>query len=189
MRRLLLLMVGLFMSAMSLHADADDARERQRRDNQRVLKVFDANGKLVGRLASDHSGDGVYLDVDGAIVFAAVTWLRIDVNDTDSSRFQWKTFGPFQYSTTDCSGSPIISPWSGPRPSIAMRNGAEVTLLIAGDTVSSPAQVVAVSDGTTCKPPPVIGHMPPSTAPVPAFTAETSYPLTAHYPEPLTIGY
>jgi len=67
MRRLLLLMVGLFMSAMSLHADADDARERQRRDNQRVLKVFDANGKLVGRLASDRSGDGVYLDVDGAI--------------------------------------------------------------------------------------------------------------------------
>jgi len=31
--------------------------------------------------------------------------------------------------------------------------------------------------------------MPPSTASVPAFTAETSYPLTVHYPEPLTIGY
>jgi hypothetical protein len=161
----------------------------RRHDDHRVLKVFDAQGRLVGRLASYHGYDGVYLTINGAIVFAAVTWLLVDPHHIDSSRFQWWTFGPFNYSTADCSGSPIISPQSSPRPSIAMRKGADVTLLIAGDTVSSPATVVAVSDGTNCAPPPTIGHVPPSTAPVPAFTAETDYPLTAQYPEPLTIGY
>lgn len=108
----------------------------------------------------------------------------------DSSRFQWSTFGPYQYSTTDCSGSPIISPQSGPRPSIAIRKGVEVTLFIAGDTASAASKIVAVSlDGTSCAALPYVDHMPPSTSPVPAFTAETSYPLTAHYPEPLSIGY
>ncbi|SAK82620.1 hypothetical protein AWB75_05276 [Caballeronia catudaia] len=189
MRRLLLLVVCLFLSALSLHADADDAQGRRRHDDPRVLKVFDANGELVGRLASYHGADGVYLAINGAIVFAAVTWLRIDPNDADSSRFQWSTFGPFSYPTADCSGSPIIPPGNGPRPSIAMRSGADVTLLIAGDTVSSGVRIVAVSDGTHCTPPPFIGHVPPSTAPVPAFTAETNYALTAHHPEPLTIGY
>jgi len=189
MRRWLLLMIPLVMSAMSLHADADNGQDRRRNDDHHVLRVFDAHGKPVGRLASYHGYDGVYLDINGAIVFAAVTWLRIDPNTIDSSKFQWWTFGPFNYSTTDCSGSPIIAPGSGPRPAIATRNGADVTLLIAGNTVSTPAQIVAVFDGTRCTPPPVIGHVPPSTAPVPAFTAETNYPLTAHYPEPLTIGY
>ncbi|SAL76451.1 hypothetical protein AWB74_04992 [Caballeronia arvi] len=189
MRRLLFLTVSLFLSLMSLHADADDGQGRRRHDDQRVLKVFDAEGKLVGRLASYNGADGVYLTINGAIVFAAVTWLWINPNDADSSKFQWSTFGPFSYSTADCSGSPIIPPGNGPRPSIAMRNGADVTLLIAGDTVSSGGRIVAVSDGTNCTPPPFIGHVPPSTAPVPAFTAETNYALTAHYPEPLTIGY
>ncbi|MCE4574068.1 hypothetical protein [Caballeronia sp. CLC5] len=189
MRRLLLIVLSLFVGALSPHAHADDGHERRRHDDHRALKVFDANGTLIGRLASYRGADGVYLDIDGAIVFAAVTWLRIDVNQSDSSKFQWSTFGPFNYSTTDCSGSPIIAPGSGPRPSLAMRKGADVTLLIAGDTVSSGAVIVAVSDGVNCTPPPIIGHVPPSTAPVPAFSAETNYPLTAHYPEPLTIGY
>ncbi|WP_321800392.1 hypothetical protein [Caballeronia sp. J97] len=189
MRRLFFFMVFVFASALPLHANADHDQDHARHGDHRALKVFDAQGKFVGRLASYHGYDGVYLDIDGAIVFAAVTWLRIDPNNADSSKFQWSTFGPFNYSTTDCSGSPIIPPGSGPRPSIAMRKGADVTLLIAGDTVSTPARIVAVFDGTNCAPPPTIGHVPPSTAPVPAFSAETNYPLTAHYPEPLKIGY
>ncbi|SAK57150.1 hypothetical protein AWB77_01797 [Caballeronia fortuita] len=189
MRCWLLLMLALVMSPTSLLAHADDAQDWRRHQDHRALEVFDAQGKLVGRLASYHGYDGVYLSINGATVFAAVTWLRIDPNHIDSSKFQWWTFGPFNYSTTDCSDSPIISPGSGPRPSIATRTGTEVTLLIAGDTVSAPAKIVAVSDGTHCTPPPVIGHVPPSTAPVPAFRSETTYPLSAHYPEPLTIHY
>jgi hypothetical protein len=189
MRRLLILAISLFVSAMSLYANADDGHDWRRHDDQHVLKVFDAQGRLVGRLASYGGHDGVYLDIDGALVFAALTWVFSPPNATSSSTYQWSTYGPFNYPTANCSGSPIITPGSGPRPSIAMRSGSDVTLLIAGDTVSSPMKVVAVFDGTNCAPPPVIGHMPPSTAPVAGFSAQTSYPLSAHRPEPLTIGY
>jgi hypothetical protein len=188
-RRLLALMVSLCAYALTLHANAENTQDWRHRSEQRVLKVFDSQGKLVGRLAAFGGHDGVYLDINGAVVFASVTWLSISTENVDSSKFQWATFGPFNYATANCSGSPVISPGSGPRPSIAMRSGSDVTLLIAGDTRSSPVQVRAVSDGTDCTPPPVIGHMPPSTAPVPSFAVETSYPLSAHYPEPLTIRY
>lgn len=189
MRLSLIFVVLSAVSAMSLHADADDRQDGRRHRDQPALKVFDAQGKLIGRLASYGGYDGVFLTIDRALVFAQITRLNNNGEAYDSAKFQWSTYGPFDYSPADCSGSPIIPPGSGPRPSIAMRTGADVTLLIAGDTDSSPAQVVAVFDGKQCTPPPTIGHMPPSTAPVPAFTAETNYPLTAHYPEPLTIRY
>lgn len=189
MRRLIVAAVLCLVSALSCYADADNGRDGHRHDEHNVLKLYDAQGKLVGRLASYGGYDGVFLTIDNAIVFARITWLNTNFSDYYSSKFQWLTYGPFNYSNTDCSGTPIISPGSGPRPSIAMRTGADVTLYIAGDTNSSPAQIVATFDGTTCAPPPVIGHVPPSTAPVPAFTAESNYSLTAHYPEPLTIGY
>lgn len=189
MRRLLVVMVSLVVSAMSLHTNADERHDRRRHDAQRVFKLFDAQGRLIGRVASYGGYDGVFLTINGALVFAQITRLNNGASEYDSAKFQWLTYGPFNYSTTDCSGSPLITPGSGPRPSIAIRTGADVTLLIAGDTDSSPARIVAVFDGKQCTPPPYIGHMPPSTDPVAAFTAETSYPLTAHYPEPLTISY
>lgn len=191
MPRLLILVVALFMSALPLHAGAggDNGTDWRRHDEQRVLKLFDAQGKLIGRVASYGGYDGVFLTINDALVFAQITRLNTHFEGYDSAKFQWSESFVFSYSNPTCSGSPIISPNTGPRPSIAMRTGADVTLLIAGDTDSSPVHVVAVFNGTQCTPPPFIGHVPPSTAPVPGFTAETSYPLTAHYPEPLTISY
>jgi hypothetical protein len=189
MRRLFIMVVSLLVCAVSMRANADDAQDWRRHDEHRALKVFDAKGKLVGRLAEFGGADGVYLNIDGALVFASLTWLQISTENVDSARYQWSTFGPYNYTTTDCSGAPIISPGSGPRPSIAVRSGSDVTLLIAGDTLSSPVRIVAIFDGTNCTPPPYVNHMPPSMAPVPSFAVETRYPLSARHPEPLTIGY
>ncbi len=194
MRRVAVVMFIIFSGLMrSLACAGDDAHDhdRRRHDDHRVLKLYDARGQVVGRLASYQGGPGVYLSIDGAIVFAAVYWLSLPYPGTrDSARFQWSAFAPYSYSSTDCSGSPIIPPQTGPRPTVAIRKGPDVTLYIAGDTASAPKQILSVSfDGTSCVPPPGVDHMPPSTAPVPAFSAETTYSLTAHYPEPLTIGY
>jgi hypothetical protein len=191
MRRSLIFMVALFLSAISLHSGAggDNDRNRGRRDEPHVLKLFDAQGKLIGRVASYGGYDGVFLTIDGALVFAKITRLNRNFHAYDSAKFQWLESYLLSYSNPACSGSPVIPINTGPRPSIATRKGGDVTLLIAGDTDSAGVQIVAVLEGTNCHPPFGSGHMQPSTAPVPGFAVETSYPLTAHYPEPLTIRY
>ncbi|WP_250520355.1 MULTISPECIES: hypothetical protein [unclassified Caballeronia] len=191
MRRLLILVVSLLLSTTSLHlsAGADKDGDRIRHEDHRVLKVFDAQGKLIGRLASYGGYDGVFLSIDGALVFARVTRLNSNFHSYDSAKFQWSDSFLLRYPTPTCSGSPVIPVDTGPRPSVAVRKGADVTLLIAGDTDSVGFQIVAVLEGTNCHPPSGGGHYQPPPSPVPGFAAETSYPLTAHYPEPLTIRY
>lgn len=170
MRRLLLVVAFLFVSAMACHADADDGQHQRRHDDDRVLKVFDSQGKLIGPLASYGRDDGVFLTIDGALVFVPIEPLNVFLPQSESAKYQWKVENGI---LPGCNGLPSISFNSGPRPSATAFTGTDVTVYIAGDTNST----------LGCSPPP----QPPQ--PNPIFNAESSYPLTAHYPPPLTLGY
>lgn len=74
MRRVAIVILTIFsLLVNALGADAGDDHDWRPHDVHHVLKVFDARGGVVGRLASYHGSDGVYLSINGAIVFAAIT--------------------------------------------------------------------------------------------------------------------
>lgn len=66
------------------------------------------------------------------------------------------------------------------RPAQLVRQGSDVTAYIAGDTSSAQTTFKSYRSNGAC----VVG-----TETLEAWIAETSYPLTQHYPEPLTIHY
>lgn len=100
-------------------------------------KVFDAQGREVGPLESGAGQNGVYIEINGAITFVPI--VRVGTAERASAaQFQWGSVGVVLYPSSDCSGMPVllyssgsgteVIPYtSGPRPSIAVRHGADVT--------------------------------------------------------------
>ncbi|SAK93554.1 hypothetical protein AWB79_06966 [Caballeronia hypogeia] len=167
MRRLLLLLTFFLYGAISFaHADSHHEERHGPDDSYGVSVVFDANGKPVGPLVSYGRNDGVFLTVNGAIVFVPITLVNVNFNPSQSAQFQWLTVDPIG----NCGGVPAITRDSGPRPSVATRTATEVTLSIAADTNSTP-----------CPAP------PGQTSSSMTFPVESTYALLAHYPEPLTL--
>jgi hypothetical protein len=182
------LVIALLICGLVTSAHADDGNDRGRRENgergdHRTLKVFDGQGHVVGPLVS-YGPLGTILNVNGIPIFAPIQHASTKITTQYSaSQFQWA--GAFSaYLSTDCSGFPIITPSSASssqvRPAQFVRQGADVTAYIAGDTYSAQTSFKSYRSGSAC----VVG-----TETLEAWTAETSYPVTQHYPEPLTIHY
>ena len=84
------------------------------------------------------------------------------------------------YLSSDCSGTPLItSTVSQLRPSQIIRQGVDATLYIAGDTYSAQTTFMSFNLSGRCLPGDILE----------AWSPESSYSLTQHYPEPLTIHY
>lgn len=147
-------------------------------DEPPVLKLYDANGHLVGPLASYGGSDGVFLSVNGAITFARIS--RIDSTLPYSvTLFAWSAGSRVDYESANCSGTPAIE-WQsgGPRPSISIRQGTETVLYIGSDTNTQQLPLAsAIVDGRCISFPFTL----------PLVRAESSYSLTQHYPDPLTV--
>lgn len=157
------------------------------RHAQRVLTVFDVNGKPIGPLVVVGSEPGVVLTVDGARTFAPI-WRVLPQGYEHASRYSWSAGGP-AYPTPDCSGPPVIANARPAfRPSLMDREGANVTLLIAPDAPTRAITVHSESIGKSCVPlTEGRGGPPPYNASV--WSVQTTYPLSNVYPEPLTIHY
>ncbi|WP_288830372.1 hypothetical protein [uncultured Paraburkholderia sp.] len=178
-----LLALGLVVSSHSFGGSGESGRENGDRGEHRTLKVFDGHGHVVGPLVS-YQPLGTVIDVNGVAIFAPIQRSSTSTNTQYSaSQFQWS--GAFSsFLTTDCSGSPLITPSSASsselRPAQLVRQGTDVTAYIAGDTRSAQTTFQSYRSNGAC----VVG-----TETLEAWIAETSYPLTQHYPEPLTIHY
>ncbi|MGF6936514.1 hypothetical protein OKW41_005676 [Paraburkholderia sp. UCT70] len=160
--------VALLFNAPSVFAGGDDALSaRSSHSDTHVLKLYDARGRLIGPLVSSEFHTGVTLWLNGAVVFAGITRVAsFNPVSASASQFQW--FASQTCPDPSCSNPPIVScyPELCPvRPSIAVRQGDDVTLFIAPDTYSN-AQTGAGE---------------------PAWTPEFGYDLTQHYPEPLSV--
>ncbi|SAK86561.1 hypothetical protein AWB77_04622 [Caballeronia fortuita] len=167
MRRSLFLLTSLLYGAICLAYADSHHEERHRRDAaDGISVVFDANGKPVGPLVSYGRNDGVFLIVNGALVFVPLTLVNVNFNPSQSAQFQWLTVDPIG----NCGGVPAITADSGPRPSVAVRTATDVTLSIAADANSLPCP-----------------SSPGETSSSMTFAVESTYSLLSHYPEPLTL--
>jgi hypothetical protein len=147
-------------------------------DEAPVLRLYDANGQVIGPLASYGGSDGVFLTVNGVVVFARIS--RIDPSLPYSvTLFAWSNSSRVDYESANCSGTPAIE-WQsgGPRPSVSMRQGTETVLYVGSDTNTQQLPVAsAIVDGRCISFPFTL----------PLVRAESSFSLTQHYPVPLTV--
>ncbi|SAL83913.1 hypothetical protein AWB67_06537 [Caballeronia terrestris] len=179
-----LIVLALLLSS-SMASFADDHQDRPQR---RVLQVFDANGKAVGAFKYAGGGAGVFMTVNGAPVFVPV--IRRQVAGTgnqtiySATEFEWGWYFFNQFYAADCSGSPLISDRTGPRPSFTLRRGSDVTVYIAPTTNSQYLSVSSYLLGTN-------SQCQRYTTPVTAagWPIESSYVITQDHPEPLSIHY
>ncbi|WP_082378284.1 hypothetical protein [Caballeronia cordobensis] len=193
--RAILIASVLATLALTAHAGGDDDGHHHR--DRHVPKVFDAQGREVGPLESDAVENGVYIEINGAITFVPIS--RVATNDRASAtQFQWGSYRPIPigavaYPYSDCSGTPVLfyevpsgtqlHTTYGPRPSITVRQGADVTVYIASDADAGPAGVQSTHRN------PNFSECTPYVATFTAFTVGSSYVITQHHPEPLTIHY
>jgi hypothetical protein len=179
MRFLIVLAVLLSITFDSLAEDGE-LRNQRHFGHYKNLKVFDARGGLIGRLADNASQGGVFLRVNGALVFAPVQHKQLSSDQWSASQFEWRDSG-VPYLATDCVSIPgSVSPAS-PRPVVVVRQGPEVTMFIAGTDDSGGLSGNASYWRRGCA--------PGSSLRVDEWAPQASYSLTEHYPEPLSIRY
>jgi hypothetical protein len=175
-----------FLVLIAVSASADDSQDRRQSggsDERHIPKVFDAQGKLVGPLAGSSGGDGVYLNVGGEVVFAAIA-RQTSGTQVSATQWQWATTGFIPYASSDCSGPPLMFYYSGVYPSMAVRQGVDVVLYIASGEYSTTVHASSLRAN------PNIDQCTTYSYDLPVFLVDPSgYALTQHYPEPLTIRY
>ncbi|SAK75868.1 hypothetical protein AWB79_04521 [Caballeronia hypogeia] len=179
-----LIVLALLLSSMT----TSFAEEHQEHHRRPVLQVFDANGKAVGAFVYAGGNSGVFITVNGAAVFVPVT--RRQVSGTgnqisySATEFTWGWYFINQFSSADCSGSPLITDGTGPRPSFALRSGSNVTVFAAPASNSQFLSVSSYIIGTN-------GQCQRYATPVTAsgWPIESSYVITDDHPEPLSIHY
>lgn len=165
--------------------DADGNGHGQGHDEHRVLKLFDGQGRAIAPLVAFQS-PGVVLDVNGTLVFAPIQRAKAGaVNLHAATRYEWQAdFGAFV--TPDCSGASAIVAGNNTalRPVQLVRKGTDVTMYIAADTNSTQTTFASFQfvggQGLQC------GAGPET---LESWPTESTYPITQHYPEPLTIHY
>ncbi|MDR5857735.1 hypothetical protein QCE42_22870 [Caballeronia sp. LZ050] len=149
-------------------------------------QVFDAQGKFVGPL-DDYGGPGVYLTVNGAIAFVPIERVIVSGDGGpqtvySATQFRWSGLNAVDFTSTDCSGTPVITVTTGIRPTTTVRLGNDVTLYVAPATNSAPVSIGSVRAGPTFT-------CTASSTPVTEYgwSTESTFSLTGAYPEPLTI--
>ncbi|MFM0053586.1 hypothetical protein [Caballeronia grimmiae] len=178
----------IFLALVWSSAITSFADEIEHAHHRHVLHVFDANGKAVGAFEYAGGSAGVFLTVNGAAVFVPI--IRRQVSGTgnqivySATEFTWGWYFMNQFYSADCSGAPLVSDTTGPRPSFALRKGSEVTVYVGPETNSQFLSVSSYILGTNgqCQ-----RYTPPLTAG--GWPVESSYVITQDHPEPLSIHY
>jgi hypothetical protein len=185
MRYFIVLVLLIFYGVSSSADDSGDRRRGGQHEEGHVPKVFDAQGKFVGYFVAGSGGEGVYLEINGAVVFAAIGRASIDNGaHVSANQWQWSSVGFIPYASSDCSGPPLMFYYSGAQPSMEVRQGTDVLLYVAGNGYTSTVHASSVRQN------PTIQQCTAYSYDIPVFQVDPSgYSLTQHYPEPLTIRY
>lgn len=182
-----LLVLFAFCASTTVAVERDQRRHHGN-DEPRLPMVYDARGKAVGYLEVYSGASGVFLNIEGRAVFLAIAHKRLGPLQYSASQFEWVVASPVPYMSHDCSGSVAVGNQGSPTPAMPVREGADVTVYIAGTEISGGVQVwsyKAIDPSTgvaTC-----------TSNPVDAGSNDwpigSTYPLTQHFPEPLRVSY
>ncbi|MFM0140762.1 hypothetical protein [Caballeronia grimmiae] len=160
----------------------DDDRHIDHLERLPVAKVLDSRGAVAGPLVSVVGGNAATIDVDGVLIVVPINRMRDSAGRLSASQYQWRDNGQ-QFSTSDCSGPPVISPTEVLRPAAVVRRGADVTLYVAADAYVGPIEIRSYSDGQgQC----TTRSFSYQTI---AWSADKSFALTQRFPEPLSIKF
>lgn len=190
--RCLLLVAMLLCAASAQAGDSHDERNGRPGDGRGgPPKVYDARGEYVGQLGTNNGVDGVFLTISGAVTFVGVERASVGTQ-LSATQFQWTTSSYIEYPSTDCSGPPVLeynngrpTPYTlGPRPSVAVRQGADVVLYVAGEADSTTVQAWSYRTNPVMN---VCKTYSASLERGQVFALDTTYQLTQIHPEPLTI--
>jgi hypothetical protein len=175
MRALMLPAILLVTSMSAAPAFAHD-------NDPPLLKVYDAQGKVIGRFDYQDRAQGVFVRVNGADIFLPIEHRPVSATEVSIDQFQWAQTLVVGFASKDCTGPAFPSSFFGaPRPSATVRAGVEATVYIAGTGLSGSAQIGSSYENGQCV---ASGSDWPQ-----YWKAESSYSLTEHYPEPLSVHY
>lgn len=106
-----LIAAALACSVTLSYADSGAGSPERRSEEHRIPNVYDAQGKLVGSLASASGLSGVFLTVNGALTFVPIIHSAKNYSlgrlnaERSASQYQWSDSASVAYASADCSGT------------------------------------------------------------------------------------
>ncbi|SAK86568.1 hypothetical protein AWB77_04623 [Caballeronia fortuita] len=175
-----------YLCAMLLlaHAVGVRADERFHSAGHRWPQVYDASGQWVGGLESFGGVSGVRVIAGDAATIVPIARTSDAYGNQSATDFTWATSSSAEFTSTDCSGDPVVVPSGGPRPSIAVRQGNDVTVYIAAE---GPTQNFAARSVLLVVPAGCVANQTPVT--VTGFAVGATIPVSKLHPGALTIGF
>jgi len=167
-----------------LYAVASLAGDSSHDERHRPVRVFDANGRVIGDLTQFSANNGVALTVGDATTIVPLTRVQDASYHFSATDFEWLAISEGEYTSTDCSGDPIIESAWGPRIAIPFRQGSEVTVYFAA---AGPGQSLVARSRLGSNPSTCTQYTTPITEV--GYPAAAKLVITRDHPEPLRIGY
>ncbi|WP_321800388.1 hypothetical protein [Caballeronia sp. J97] len=174
----------LIGALFAIYASASLADDFAHHERHRPVRVFDANGHAIGDLTSFSAQNGVAFTAGDATTVVPITQVQDANYHFSATDFKWLAVTFAQYTSTDCSGDPVIESLWGPRMALPLRQGSDVVVYFAA---AGPAQSIVVRSGTNtdssaCNP-------YPSPFTIMGYPSAAKRVITRDHPEPLRIGY
>lgn len=172
-------LIGALFLCVAITAVADEFAHRMR---HRPVRVFDANGHVVGDLTIFGALNGVAFTVGNATTVVPIERVQDASRRFSAIDFRWVAAVGFSFASSDCSGNPILDSINGPHATFALRRGNVVTLYVAVEGVQQIFTANSFLDTATgCRQLPGFG--------VEGWAVGASRVISDEHPEPLRVGY
>lgn len=172
-------LIGALLLSVVMTAVADESVRHLR---HHPVRVFDANGHVVGDLTIFGALNGVAFTVGNATTVVPIERVQDASRRFSATDFRWVAAVGVSFASSDCSGDPILDSTNGPHATFALRRGNVVTLYFAADGAQRVFTANSFLDTTTgCQQRPGFG--------VEGWAVGATRVISDEHPEPLTIGY
>jgi hypothetical protein len=180
-RCMISILIGVPFAFQAMTCLADDTADHA---TSRPVRVFDANGHVIGDLTGFSAQDGVAFTAGNATAIVPITRMQDASFHFSATDFQWLAVSFGQFTSTDCSGDPIIQAEWGPRAASLLRQGNNVTVYFA---VAGPEQVFEARSQLNTDPTECTSFTGPIA--VSGYATAARLVITHDHPEPLRIGF
>ncbi|MCG7404002.1 MULTISPECIES: hypothetical protein [Caballeronia] len=175
----------LIGALIALYATTSPADDFAHQATHRPVRVFDANGHVIGDLTIFAAQNGVALTAGDATAVIPIARVQDATFHFSATDFNWLATKVVDFASPDCSGDPILDSLNGPRAALAVRRGNDVTVYFAAEGVTQSFQANSALD------PNAANGCRPFTASITlsGFKVGATLTISRTHPEPLRIGY